>query len=175
MPHFIDDAMNPSPSDRELLLYQSGELGWLARRRVARRLAADSEGARLLSDIDHWMKLGRSDADETALSDFTLNRIREVANVQPPAKRRPPEWRPAWVYATLSLALLALGSWMIWPAARTDVAAVEPRAGWEIEYAAQWLAFEAVTDRLQARLIPVNGSDDLEALAAELLYWEDAT
>jgi hypothetical protein len=175
MPLFIGETMNPSPSDLELMLYHSGELGWFARRRVAKRLAVDPDAAQFLADLDQVMKLGRVETDETALSDFTRHRILDIAHAQPARSRRQPEWRPAWVYATLSLALLVLGSWWIWSPTRMEIAAGAPRAEWEIEYAAEWLAFEAVTDRLQARMTPFNGLDDLEALAAELLDWEDAT
>lgn len=95
---------------RDLQAWHDGELSWLGRRRVARRLARDPEARRELAALE---RLGRLLRDEDAtrrgdpgeLWESLRGRLPEAA--PPPSPPVPsPRLRPAWA-AAAGLALVA--------------------------------------------------------------------
>ncbi len=102
---------------RYLLLDESGELSWWNRRRIRRALRRDPEAARLQAGLKSLLRASRESAPPPGPSPHVWERIREEAaehlnRLERLETRRAPEpfarlWRPALVYGTISLLLLA--------------------------------------------------------------------
>lgn len=95
---------------RELQAWHDGELSWLGRRRVARRLARDPDARRELAALERLGRLLREEdaarrADPGNLWEAVRGHLPEAAAL-PPRPAASPRLRPAWA-AAAGLALVA--------------------------------------------------------------------
>ena len=185
--------------EKDILLEQSGELGWLGRRRLARHLSGCAVCQAYRAEL---LGLARLTATESidAQDPTATERIVDYARKQQPTRSveirfRPSRespwvtWRPALVYAGFGIVVATMFTLIMRPYLRpTELAApVENSAPVAVAAVTDWSAAELDSQISNLNsLVAMNGddwtgsataetSDDLDAVAAELLAWEGQT
>ena len=190
--------MNCEHIQHDILLEQSGELGWLGRRRLARHLAACAACRTYRDELAVLTRAaapraGARDAESTAaIVNFARRQLpsRTVEVRFRPGRESPwVTWRPALAYAGFGIVVATMFVLIMRPflqpaeyAAPPAPAAATAAAGAEADWSADEL--DSRINEL-AGLVTLNGddwngsaavsSDDLDAVATELLAWEGET
>ena len=190
--------MNCEHIQNDILLEQSGELGWLGRRRLTRHLSACAACRAYRAELAAITRAAAPRADDRAAE--STDAIINFARRQMPSRAveirlRPSHespwvtWRPALAYAGFGIVVATMFVLIMRPflqpaeyaAPPAPAPAMTAAAGSEADWNADEL--DSRIDEL-AGLVTVNGddwngtaaaSDDLDAVATELLAWEGET
>lgn len=181
--------------ERDILLEQSGELGWLGRRRLARHLPGCAACRAHREQLLGLARLAASESFDAPAAE-SLERIVNFARKQLPSRAdaislRPSRaspwvtWRPALAYAGFGIVVATMFTLMMRPYLQpAQLAATPPAAAVSV---ADWSA-DDLDSRISdlSSLAVLNGDDwtgsattetseDLDAVATELLAWEGQT
>ena len=184
--------------ERELLLDDAGELSARRRRRLDEVLRRDPELAARRAELTTWRRALAPREEDCCISDFVREQIhaearRRLSSPRPGLARTTAGspwrlWRPAAVYATLSVAVLLFGALLLLrppaPDSAPQAAATESVDEWLLALTDEWgLRFEEDWQVLSRYLFELD--DDLDGLvwlaedghaddwARELLALED--
>jgi anti-sigma-K factor RskA len=185
----------------EVLLEDSGELPARRKRALEEALRRDPELRAFQQRLRQTRGMLRTGEENFEVSAFTMERIKAEA-VRHTARTKPGRrfaerpgafatWRPAAIYATLSVALFAFGTFLIlqfgppvtappYAEAPTPEAELHPLAlaEWQLPFEAAYAELEDALDRLYTQLdewVWLTDDDYEDDWARELLYLEESS
>ncbi len=190
--------MNNKKWKYEILKDDAGQLSARRRKALAQKLARDPDLSAYRDQLQTVRQTVRTDEEETKVSDFALARIQAEAERhvrhREPARRHdvaPPilaHFRPALIYATISVAILLLGAiWLLRappgeapiyaePAPRVQPDPSPPE-DWDLAFEIELIELEEKLGRLDLVLddaIQAPEDDHTEEWLRELLQLEDS-
>ena len=182
--------MKCDQTEKNILLAQSGELGFIARRRLARHLAGCPKCSAYQKDLQALTGLVRNRADAADIRESVIEQVLVMAKressrsyevrFRPSHEPAARQWRFAILYSALSVLLLVGLILVTLPHRQASVqtASAPATATWEDDFDEEITALGSdmqlamSDDWMNPSAADENNGDDIDSIARELLSME---